>query len=60
MNRMIKDCEQGKIDFILTKSLSRFSRNTVDTLITLYQLAKKNIAVYFEMEGLNSMDKNMR
>jgi len=59
MNRMVKDCEQGKIDLILTKSLSRFSRNTVDTLITLHQLAEKNIAVYFEMEGLNSMDKNM-
>lgn len=60
LNRMLKDCEKGKIDLILTKSLSRFSRNTVDTLITLNQLAEKNIAVHFEMEGLNSMDKNMR
>ena len=57
---MLKDCQKGKIDIILTKSLSRFGRNTVDTLITLHRLAEKNIAVHFEMEGINSMDKNMR
>lgn len=60
LNRMLNDCDNGKIDLILTKSLSRFSRNTLDTLITLNQLAEKNIVVQFEMEGLNSMDKQMR
>lgn len=59
LNRMLNDCDNGKIDLILTKSLSRFSRNTLDTLITLNQLAEKNIVVQFEMEGLNSMDKQM-
>lgn len=44
MNRMLKDCERGKINLILTKSLSRFGRNIVDTLITLYPLAEKNIS----------------
>jgi len=36
--KMIKACKQGKIDLILTKSISRFGRNTLDTLKTLYEL----------------------
>lgn len=43
MSRMLKDCEKGKIDLILVKSISRFGRNTVDTLITLNHLAEKTL-----------------
>lgn len=51
MNRMIKDCEQGKIDLILTKSLSRFSRNTVDTLITYISWQKRILQFTLKWKG---------
>ena len=53
--KLIGDCEQGKIDLILCKSISRFARNTVDTLKTLRRLKELNIAVYFERENINSL-----
>lgn len=52
--KMIKACKQGKIDLILTKSMSRFGRNTLDTLKTLYKLFKLDFKVYFEKENLNN------
>lgn len=54
--RMLKDCDEGKIDIILTKSISRFARNTVDLLETVRNLKKKGIEVRFEKEGINSLD----
>lgn len=54
--QMIQACEDGKIDLILTKSISRFARNTVDLLITIRNLKSKNIAVYFEKEHINTLD----
>lgn len=53
---MIKDAEGGKIDMILTKSVSRFARNTVDSLLTIRKLKEKNVAVVFEKEGVNTLD----
>ena len=53
---LIQDCNEGKIDLILTKSISRFARNTVDLLITIRSLKSKNIAVYFEKENINTLD----
>jgi len=53
---MIQDALDGKIDMILTKSVSRFARNTVDSLITIRKLKEKNIAVVFEKEGINTLD----
>lgn len=44
-NAMIKDALDGKIDMILTESLSRFARNTVDSLLTIRKLKEKNVAV---------------
>ena len=55
-NAMIKDAMDGKIDMILTKSVSRFARNTVDTLLTIRKLKEKNVAVVFEKEGVNTLD----
>jgi len=55
-NAMIKDALDGKIDMILTKSVSRFARNTVDSLLTIRKLKEKNIAVVFEKEGVNTLD----
>ena len=52
--RMIADSMSGKIDMILTKSLSRFARNTVDTLKYVRMLREKNIAILFEEENLNT------
>lgn len=57
---MIKACKQGKVDLILTKSMSRFGRNTLDTLKTLYDLFSLGVKVYFEKENLNNYDKKMR
>ena len=55
-NRMINDALAGKIDLILTKSLSRFARNTVDTLTTIRKLKAANIEVYFEKENIYTFD----
>lgn len=53
--RMIKDCEEGKIDIILVKSISRFARNTVDLLSTVRHLKELGVEVRFEKENINSM-----
>ena len=55
-NRMIDDALAGKIDLILTKSVSRFARNTVDSLVTIRQLKDKGIEVYFEKENIYTLD----
>lgn len=54
--RMIQDALDGKIDLIVTKSVSRFARNTVDTLTTVRKLKEKGIELYFEKEGIYTLD----
>ena len=54
--RMIKDAQEGKIDLILTKSISRFARNTVDTLNYVRLLRSRNVGILFEEEGINTLD----
>ena len=54
--QMIEDCKAGKIDYIITKSVSRFARNTVDTLQTVRDLKKLGINLYFEKEGIDTAD----
>lgn len=56
LNKMIELCEKGGIDMIMTKSISRFSRNTVDLLETLRYLRLLNVDVYFEKENLHSLN----
>lgn len=53
--RMINDCLNGEIDMIITKSISRFARNTLDTLKYVRMLKEKNIAVFFEDENINTL-----
>ena len=53
---MIADCKTGNIDMVITKSISRFARNTLDCLKYILLLKDKNIPVYFEKENINSMD----
>ena len=55
-NNMVNDALNGKIDLILTKSISRFARNTVDSLVTIRKLKEKGVEVYFEKENIYSMD----
>lgn len=55
-NRMVADALAGKIDFIITKSISRFARNTVDTLTTVRKLKEKGIEVFFEKENIRTLD----
>ena len=51
-NQMIKDALDGKIDLIITKSVSRFARNTVDSLTTIRKLKENNVECYFEKENI--------
>ena len=53
---MIADALEGKIDLIVTKSISRFARNTVDSLTTIRQLKDKGIEVFFEKENIWTLD----
>ena len=54
--RMIEDCKQGKIDMIVTKSISRFARNTVDALNYIRLLKEMDIGVHFERENIWTLD----
>lgn len=55
-NRMIQDALAGKIDLIITKSVSRFARNTVDTLTTIRKLKEHGVEVYFEEQNIYTLD----
>jgi site-specific DNA recombinase len=55
-NQMIADALAGQIDLIITKSVSRFARNTVDSLVTVRQLKEKGVEVYFEKENIYTLD----
>ena len=55
-NEMIEDALAGKIDLIVTKSVSRFARNTVDSLVTIRKLKEKGVEVYFEKENIYTFD----
>ena len=55
-NRMVADAVDGKIDLIVTKSLSRFARNTVDALTTIRKLKAVNVGVFFQKEDINTLD----
>ena len=55
-NRMVDEGMAGNIDMVITKSISRFARNTLDCLKYIRQLKEKSIPVYFEKENINSMD----
>lgn len=55
-NRMVQDALDGKIDRIITKSLSRFARNTVDALTTIQKLKAVGVAVYFQKENIDTLD----
>lgn len=57
-NRMLADCEAGRIDIILTKSISRFARNTVDLLSTVRHLKELGISVQFEKERIDSLSED--
>lgn len=52
---MINDCMNGDIDMVITKSISRFARNTLDTLKYVRKLKERDIAVYFEDEKINTL-----
>lgn len=55
LQRLISDCEQGRIDIVLTKSISRFARNTVDLLNIVRHLKAIGVSVRFEKENIDSM-----
>ena len=55
-NRMVSDALSGHIDLIVTKSVSRFARNTVDSLTTVRKLKEKSVEVWFEKENIFTLD----
>ena len=55
-NEMIADALDGKIDLIITKSVSRFARNTVDSLLAVRQLKEKGVEIYFQKENIYTLD----
>ena len=57
-NRMIAACKRGRIDMTLTKSASRFARNTVDCLKVIRELKARGIAVIFEKENINTLTES--
>ena len=56
--RLLSDCKQGKIDMIVTKSISRFARNTLTVLETVRELKNLGIDVYFEKENIHSLSED--
>ena len=54
LNRLIKDCEAGKIELVLTKSISRFARNMLECVETIRHLSELGVVVRFEKEGLDT------
>ena len=56
-NKMIRMCKRGRIDMIITKSISRFARNTVDCLKYVRLLKDINVDVFFEEQGIHSIEK---
>jgi len=54
--KMLDDCEAGKIDFIIIKSISRFARNTTECLEAVRKLIKLKVFIYFEKENINTGD----
>lgn len=57
-NAMIADCENNKIDMVITKSISRFARNTLDCLQYIRKLKALGIPIFFEKENINTMDSS--
>ena len=53
--RMLADCRNGKIDMVITKSISRFARNTVTLLETVRELKKLGIGIYFEEQNIDTL-----
>ncbi|WP_322173194.1 recombinase family protein [Acutalibacter caecimuris] len=59
LNRLIRDCKLGKVDRIITKSVSRFARNTQELLVALRSLKEMGVSIYFEEQGIDSDKMNM-
>lgn len=55
-HRLLEECRKGNIDLILTKSVARFARNTVDSIVTIRELKALGVAVYFETEHINTLE----
>lgn len=58
-NRLLDDCKKRKIDRVITKSTSRFARNTQDFLVVIRMLKELGISVYFEEQGIDTSKMNM-
>lgn len=56
--KTLDDCRLGRIDFILTKSISRFSRNKIDCLTMVRELLGLGVGIFFEKENINTMDSS--
>lgn len=57
-NKMIEDAIEGKFDMIITKEISRFARNTLDSIYYTRMLLENNVAVYFQNDNINTLDED--
>ncbi|WP_418292233.1 recombinase family protein, partial [Limosilactobacillus vaginalis] len=56
LKELLADCHNHRIDLVITKSISRFARNTIDCLKYIRDLKAINVAIFFEKENINTMD----
>lgn len=57
LKKLLQKCEQGKVDMIIMKSLSRFMRNTLDALVIIRHLKELGVDMYFEIENIHTLDE---
>ena len=57
-NRMIDDAETGKFDLVISKEISRFARNTLDSIQYTRQLLKAGVGVFFQNDNINTFDED--
>ena len=53
--RLMKDCLDGKVDLVITKSITRFARNTLDSISWIRRLKEIGVDIFFELENLHSL-----
>ena len=57
-NRMVEDAAEGKFDFVITKEISRFARNTLDSILFTRQMLSSGVGVFFQNDNINTLDED--
>ena len=57
-NRMVEDAAAGQFDFVITKEISRFARNTLDSILFTRQLLSAGVGMFFQNDNINTLDED--